>query len=82
MEFNSYSDSGRTLYVEFKCHRCGATHYETLEQANKRSGGESYGYLHNISIPPEWGTIGYSTIVCEKCAKAYTEFMQGGSGNG
>lgn len=82
MEFNSYSDSGRTLFVEFKCRRCGATHYEPLKQANERSGNESYGYLHNINIPPEWSKIAYGTIVREKCAKAYVEFMQGGSGNG
>ena len=81
MEFNSYSDSGRTLFVEFKCRRCGKTHYEPLEEAHKRS-SDTYGYLRNLSLPPEWGAIGYSTILCEKCAKAYTEFMQGGAGNG
>jgi hypothetical protein len=63
---------GRELMVQFTCRRCknkALMPYDTVMT------GEHYNYLHNSSLPPGWDKIGYSTIVCETCAKAYEMFM-------
>lgn len=72
MTLNQYSSSGRTLYVEFKCARCGHTEYHKLEEYKDI---EDYGYLHNIPEPKDWHEVFYGQILCPTCYKAYQGFM-------
>lgn len=65
-------DEGRELMVQFTCRRCRNTSILPYDAVMT---GEHYGYLRNSSLPPGWGEIGYSSIVCETCAKAYELFM-------
>jgi len=72
MTFNSCEDSGRTLYVEFKCTRCGRTEYHKLEEYKEV---EDYGYLHNIPAPCGWREVHYSRLLCQTCYEAFCNFM-------
>lgn len=65
-------DEGRELMVQFTCRRCRNT---VILPYDAVMTGEHYGYLRNSSLPHGWGKIGYSSIVCESCAKAYELFM-------
>ena len=65
-------EEGRELMIQFTCRRCKCT---AIMPYNKVMTGEHYGYLRNSELPPGWGKIGYSSIVCEACAAAYKEFM-------
>lgn len=76
LQFNKYSDDGRTLMVKFTCYRCGASAIIPLSEAKIPS--DHYGHLHNIDPPTSmcWGELPYNTILCPTCLKAYKEFMQ------
>lgn len=66
------NSEGRELMVQFTCRRCKC---KAILPYDEVMTGEHYGYLHNSKLPPGWDKIGYSSIVCEVCAKAYEEFM-------
>lgn len=74
LQFNKYSDEGRTLMVKFTCYRCGESVTIPLSEANVPS--DHYGHLHNIDPPKPWDEIPYNKILCPDCLKAYKEFMQ------
>lgn len=72
--FNSYSDHGVTLMVEFRCRRCGATEIVKLEDCRTN---DDYGHLHNLKKPKGWGTFGWSVLLCPKCTAELKTFLDG-----
>lgn len=73
--FNNYTDNGRTLMVKFKCHRCGVEHIDELEKYDKDP--QSYGYLHNLSLPKGWVDLLHGPLLCPACVAKYKAFMEG-----
>lgn len=73
--YNKYEDDGCTLMVKFTCQRCGGIHLDKLEDMDKDP--ESYGYLHNLTLPEGWMRLGiFSPLLCPECVRAYARFMQ------
>ena len=66
--------SGRELTIKFTCYRCEKTEFLPYDKVMDK---DSYGYLHNSDLPKDWATVGYGTILCPDCAKAYKLFMGG-----
>ena len=68
------SGDGRTLAVLFTCSRCRAKTILPYEECMK---GETYGYLHNSTLPEGWEYQIHGPLLCPKCAEEYHEFMRG-----
>lgn len=81
MTLKEFSDKGRTVYIEFKCMRCGHAKLEPYSEVSGRT-GEHCGYLRQLTLPQGWRDFDFRLLLCDKCAQALSEFMQGGSGNG
>lgn len=73
-QFNSYSDKGITLMVEYKCHRCGKAQVDHLEPHVPKDG---YGYLHNLSVPEGWSNHFYGVLLCPECTEKLRWFLEG-----
>lgn len=49
-DFDKYSDHARTLYIRFKCTRCGCEAIEPLKECSDRTGDRG-DYLGQLRLP-------------------------------
>ncbi len=77
IELDRYEHGGKTLFIRFKCTRCGLEEFEKLNDCDKRTGDRGP-YLHQLMLPKDWfhdDFRGYA--LCPVCHKDYREFMNG-----
>lgn len=75
--FDKYEDYSKTLFIRFKCSRCGFEELETLEHCDKRTGDRG-NFLRQLSLPKGWYDDEYRSVaLCPNCRKAYEDFMSG-----
>ncbi len=76
--FDKYEDYCKTLFIRFKCKRCGFEEFETLEDCDQRTGDRG-NFLRQLSLPKGWYDDDYRNVaLCPNCRKAFDEFMKGG----
>ena len=76
MNIEKFSEKGRTLFVQFKCERCGTTALRTFEACLKDA-KHGCGALWDFCPPEKWRDGGfYYPLFCPDCSKAYEEFMR------
>lgn len=76
-KFDKYEDKSKTLFIRFKCNRCGFEEFEKLEDCDKRT-GERGDYLHQLLLPRGWLYEQFlGRALCPDCNRAYDEFMKG-----
>lgn len=76
--FDKYEDYSKTLYIRFKCTRCGFEEFEKLSDCSKRTDDRG-NYLGQLRLPQGWYDNWYASMaLCPKCQKAFDEFRRGG----
>lgn len=65
-------EGGRKLLVQFTCSRCKKKECLPYDEVMIR---EHYDQLRYSQLPKDWGKIGYSSIACADCVKAFELFM-------
>lgn len=68
-----YSLRGRTLFIEFKCGRCGTTYFEPYE----KQAANTEGNLQCFKPPEGWQDDGlYNPLLCPECAEQFHRFLR------
>ena len=75
--FDRYEDYARTLYIRFKCTRCGKEELEPLRACSERTGDRG-DLLGQLRLPENWYDNHFNDFaLCPACNKAYFKFMRG-----
>lgn len=76
-QIDKYADYCKTLFIQFKCTRCGFEVLEPLKDCISKT-GDNGGYLRQFSVPKGWYDKDYEAIaLCPTCFEAYRKFMRG-----
>ena len=75
--FDKYATISKTLFIRFKCIRCGHEEFEPLQDCDKRTGDRG-NYLSQLSFPEGWYRLNFAeNVLCPECYIAFSEFMKG-----
>jgi hypothetical protein len=72
----AHSKKGRTIYVEFKCKRCGKTHYEPYDNQYNAESGRTHENPDYFKAPEGWRDTWGLPLLCDECANIYDTFMK------
>ena len=74
--FDKYADYCKTLYIRFKCSRCGFEEFELLRACIERT-GDNGGCLRQFHLPKGWYDDEYRGIaLCPSCKEAFNKFLR------
>lgn len=70
-----HSIRGRTLYVEFKCKRCGKVHLEPYDKQYNATTSTDIEHLDFFNPPKGWKNEFGFPLICDECNEQYKAFM-------
>ena len=73
IEFNRFSDNGKTLMAGFKCQRCRTTAVAPLKDCIRDDEGSRF--IHNLKPPEGWSDHFYGWLLCPECTQKLRDFM-------
>lgn len=79
MAYTPWSRDGRTLYIQFKCYRCGKEHFEKYDTCRSSDENDYINTFYRFHTPMGWGQLRYDfQILCPECNEEYEKFIEAG----
>ena len=74
LEFDHYSQNGKTLMAGFTCQRCRATAVAPLKDCVP--GDEGDRFIRNLKPPKGWSDHFYGWLLCPECTNKLKDFIE------